>query len=180
MDALATRPTRAKAGARPDPVQSEDYAHLSLEELRACRGALQDEESKVSYWRRIIQARLDVVRSGNATATGSLDAKRLAPVLSEQRVSAGRTALVRVLQTDDIPPLPKLGELWERQVDEDDPVAMSAFEHDLDEAEQQLSTYRNALHTKLAESTGQLIARYRDTPDLALTALPLQASRRSA
>lgn len=186
MDALAERqaaaakPARAKAAPRPIPVQREDYAHLSLDALRTYRTALQAEESKVSYWRRIIQARLDVVRAGNATAAGNLDADHLAPVLTDQRVSSGRNALVEVLQTDDIPPLPSLGELWDRRVDADDEAAMAVFEADLAEAEAQLSTYRAALHVKLADATGQLIARYRDQPGLALTALPLAPVRRPA
>lgn len=182
MDALAerpARPARVKAPPRPIPVQDDDYAHLSLDALRAYRSALQAEESKVSYWRRIIQARLDVVRAGSASGAGNLDAEHLAPVLTDQRVSSGRTALVEVLQNDDIPPLPSLAELWDRRVSEHDDAAMAAFESDLAEAEAQLSTYRSALHTKLADATGQLIARYREQPVLALTALPLPTPRRA-
>lgn len=181
MDALAersTRPARVKAAPRPVPVPDADYAHLSLDELRTYRTALQSEEAKVSYWRRIIQARLDVVRAGSTTSAGTLDAAHLAPVLTDRRVTAGRTALCEVLPVDDIPPLPSLGELWERQVDESDAAAMAAFEQSLVEAETQLSTYRSALHGKLADATGQLIARYRDQPDLALSALPLPPARR--
>jgi hypothetical protein len=181
MDALAersTRPARVKPAPRPVPVQDAGYAHLSLDDLRAYRSALQSEEAKVSYWRRIIQARLDVVRAGSATSAGALDAAHLAPVLTDSRISAGRTALCEVLPVDDIPPLPSLGELWERQVDETDESAMTDFETSLAEAEEQLSTYRTALHAKLADATGQLIARYRDEPALALTALPLPKARR--
>ena len=48
---------------------------------------------------------------------------------------------------------------------------------DLAHAELQLSAYRAALHRKLAAATQELIARYREDPSLALTALPLVPPR---
>src|SRR6058998_1260493 len=101
-----------KPQVRPEPRRSEQHAHLSLDGLREYRTALTAEESNVSYWRRIIQARLDVVRAGS-----DLLAENLKPVLTDERVGAGRRALVDVLATNDIPPLPDLASLWERQVD---------------------------------------------------------------
>jgi hypothetical protein len=175
----AGRPVRASAG-REIPQVSEDYAHLTLDALRGYRRALQDEEGKVSYWRRIIQARLDVVRAGSSHASGHFDPDRLAPVLAEHRVTAGRTALIEVLPVDDIPPLPDLADLWERRTAEGDAVALAALEQDLAVAESQLSAYRAALHARLAEATGQLIARYREQPSLCLTALPLPEARRAS
>ncbi len=169
----STRTRRTPATPRTVPEQDPGFAHLTLSELRAYRGALQEEETKVSYWRRILQARLDTVRAGRLTTSGTLDARRLAPVLSDRRVTSGRSALLDVLPADDIPPLPSLAGLWERQVPEDDPAALAAFETDLAEAEQQLSQYRTALHLRLADATGQLIARYRENPSLCLSALPL-------
>jgi len=85
---------------RPLPVRDLAYAHLSLPGLRGYRTALGTEESRVSYWRRILQARLDVVRAG---AQGSLDSAHLRPVLTDARVGSGRRALVEVLDQGDIP-----------------------------------------------------------------------------
>ena len=161
-----------KQQVRPEPKRTEQHAHLSLDGLREYRTALTAEESNVSYWRRIIQARLDVVRAGS-----DLLSENLKPVLTDARVGAGRRALVEVLATDDIPPLPDLAALWERQVDPLDTVALAALEIDLDDAEQQLSSYRHALHVRLGEATSELIARYRDEPHLCLTALPSQSRR---
>ena len=62
----APRPPRARP--RPAPSVSGEYAHLTLDALRSYRAALQTEEGKVSYWRRILQARLDVVRGGRSRA----------------------------------------------------------------------------------------------------------------
>ena len=177
VTSAAARPaTRRKAEPRPVPVVSEDFAHLSVDGLRDYRKALTDEENKVSYWRRILQARLDVVVSGSNGK--ELDPRRLAPVLTSQRVGAGRSALVDVVPIDDIPPLPSLAELWERRVDEGDADARAAFAEDLRAAEVQLSAYRTALHKRIADATAELIARYRAQPTLCLTALPLPKQRR--
>ena len=173
------RPARARPAPRPVPELSEEHGHLSLDALRTYRTALQAEENKVSYWRRILQARLDVVREGR-TAGAELDAAVLRPVLTEARVASGRNALVDVLQADDIPPLPSLGELWERRVEPDDVAGLEALERDLSSAEQQLSAYRATLHRRLGDATGELIARYREQPGLCLSALPLPRPRRPA
>ena len=161
-----------KAQPRPEPKRTEQHAHLTLDGLRQYRTALTAEESNVSYWRRIIQARLDVVRAGS-----DLVSDNLKPVLTDARVGAGRRALVEVLPSSDIPPLPDLESLWERQVDPSDAAALAQLEADLDEAEKQLSSYRHALHVRLGEATSELIARYRDEPNLCLTALPTQRKR---
>ena len=161
---------RRKGGARPVPTRNELFSHLTLAGLRSYRRALDQEESKVSYWRRILQARLDVVHAGSAR---ELDAERLRPLLTSERVGAGRSALVHVLAVDDIPPLPCLDELWERVVGASDSLAQARLEADLRAAELELSAYRGVLHRRLSEATCELIARYREEPDLCLSALPL-------
>ena len=166
-------PTPRRTGERrPEPVLSEAYAHLSVDGLREYRRALSDEEHRVSYWRRILQARLDLVASG--TTSRGVDHDRLTPLLTTSRVGAGRRALSSVEHGDGgIPPLPLLEELWERQVAPDDEAGRVAFETDLRAAEQELSAYRATLHQRIGLATGELIARYRESPDLCLTALPL-------
>jgi hypothetical protein len=164
-----------RRGSRPAPERSADFAHLSLDALRDYRRTLTAEEDQVSYWRRIIQARLDVLRAGTLAA---VDGRHLRPVLSDSRVAVSRTALVSVVPTDDIPPLPNLAELWERRVDDGDAAGEAELDHDLAAAERQLSAYRQALHRRIADATGELIARYREQPDLCLTALPLRPERR--
>ena len=171
---------RTRPGPRPVPEVRSEYAHLDLDALRTYRSALSGEEGNVSYWRRIIQARLDVVRQGRtAGGTGSLSAEALRPVLDSARVGAGRTALVRVLPVDDIPPLPDLAELWERRVADADADGLTALEADLARAETELSSYRTALHERIAAATGELIARYRAQPVLCLSALPLRPTART-
>jgi hypothetical protein len=136
--------------------------------LRVYRQALADEEDRVSYWRRILQARLDLVRAGDATA-GDLD--QLRPVVTGRNATRGRTALVRVMPVDDIPPLPDLGLLWETIPDED-PASRARLERALMSAERELSDYRAALHQRIGAATAELIARYREDPLRCLSSLP--------
>ncbi|MCU1592075.1 MAG: hypothetical protein JWP11_3331 [Frankiales bacterium] len=164
-----------RGGSRPTPERSEEFAHLSLNDLRDYRRTLTSEEDQVSYWRRIIQARLDVLRAGTL---GSADGGHLRPVLTDDRVASSRTALISVVPADDIPPLPNLAELWERRVDDSDLRGQGELDHDLAVAERQLSEYRQALHRRIADATGELIARYREEPSLCLSALPLRRERR--
>jgi hypothetical protein len=166
----------ARRGARPTPERSDEFSHLSLDDLRAYRRTLTTEEDQVSYWRRIIQARLDVVRAGTL---GPADGEHLRPVLAQDRVSSSRTALISLVPADDIPPLPNLAELWDRRVAASDYQGQKDLDHDLSVAERQLSQYRAALHRRIADATGELIARYREHPELCLTALPQQRVRRA-
>jgi hypothetical protein len=164
-----------RSANRPAPERSHEFAHLSLDALRDYRRTLTSEEDQVSYWRRIIQARLDVLRAG---ALGTVDGEHLRPVLTDDRIASSRTALVSVVPADDIPPLPNLAELWERRVSDGDDSAAAELDHDLAVAERQLSEYRHALHRRIADATSELIARYREHPELCLTALPLRIERR--
>lgn len=178
MSIQAAPPIRRKSEPRPVPTRSDAYRHLSIDALRDYRSALVAEETNVSYWRRILQARLDLVSaSGNGR---QLDTERLGPVLTTSRIGAGRRALVAVLPIDALPPLPSLSELWERRVGDHDEAGRAAFAEDLQVAETELSTYRSALHARIGEATGELIARYREQPSLCLTALPLEPARRAS
>jgi hypothetical protein len=159
------------------PKLSDTFAHLTLAGLRNYRKALAQEESRVSYWRRILQARLDMVRTNDAGQRGSMD--NLRPVLTNERVGSGRTALIDVLPIEDIPPLPDLEELWDRRVRPDDAAYTEDLIDQLSKAEGQLSAYRTALHTRIQASTNELIARYRNDPAQCLSALPLPPQRRA-
>ena len=174
----AGRPARQRPAPRPTPVRKGEFEHLTLDALRTYRTALQAEEGNVSYWRRIVQARLDVVREGRTRGgTRGLDAAALRPVLTDSRIGSGRKAFVQILPVDDIPPLPNLAELWEREVEAEDAAGLVSLESDLSDAEQQLSQYRTALHKRLSDATDELIARYRSDPTTCLSSLPLDPRR---
>lgn len=162
----------ARAAARAIPPQrSHDLAHLNLEGLRAYRAALSAEEDRVSYWRRILQARLDTVQA--VEGARAADPAAIAPALSPERITRGRTALVRVVPQDDIPPLPDLARLWQQMPDQCDDVSRAELVVALERAEEQLSSYRTALHARMTAASAELIARYRDDPLACFSALPL-------
>jgi hypothetical protein len=170
-------PASRRSGSRPIPTRSHEFAALTLEALRDYRSTLTAEETKVSYWRRIIQARLDTVRAGTL---GTDDGAHLRPVLTDARINSSRNALIEVLPVEHVPPLPRLADLWERRVDPRDTAAVTALEGDLAAAEQQISAYRKALHQRISDATNELIARYRETPALCLSVLPLKPERRAS
>jgi len=174
---MGNRPTSDTGRFRSVPERSPDFAHLSLGGLRAYRQTLSAEEGRVSYWRRIVQARLDLVRAADVGTVATVD--NLRGVFAEARVDSGRTALMHVVPLDDIPPLPDLVELWAREPRIDDEPHNHKLAHDLMRAEAQLSAYRTALHKRLAAATGELIARYREQPDLCLSALPRRETARA-
>jgi hypothetical protein len=169
---MSNRPTADAGRFRAVPERSPDFAHLSLDGLRAYRRALGTEEGRVSYWRRIIQARLDLVRAAESGTTATPE--NLRGVFAEARVDSGRKALLTVVPVDDMPPLPDLVDLWARTPRPGDLDDLRSLARDLAKAEAQLSAYRTALHKRLASATGELIARYREQPTLCLTALPMQ------
>jgi len=140
------------------------------------------EEQRVSYWRRILQAKLDTVRERENVRTADLAA--MGPILTSERMNKGRLALVSFLPDSDIPPLPDLGRLWEIATPLDDPDQAAALARDLQAAESELSHYRRSLHEKIDAVTADLVARYRENPKACLVALPLppapaKAARRS-
>ena len=168
---------KAARAAAPPPERSAAYDGLSLTDLRALRAELGAEETRVSYWRRIIQARLDLVRLQQPDSDPVAD---LARVLTDATSSVRRLAHIDVQPIDDVLPLPDLAELWSRQVDTSDAAALERLESDLAKAELDLSAFRRELHRRIDLVTGELIARYREQPLLALQILPGDPLRRHA
>jgi hypothetical protein len=160
---------KAARAAAPPPERDAAYDRLSLTDLRALRAELGAEETRVSYWRRIIKARLDVVRLRQPDSDPVADLTRL---LTDAKSSVRRLAHMDVQPIDDVPPLPDLAEIWSRQVDPGDGRGQARLEKDLAKAESELSSYRRELHRRIDLVTDELIARYREQPLLALQILP--------
>ena len=163
----SSRPRRP--GARPTAARVPELAHLSLAELRVYRQEVTAEEGRVSYWRRILQARLDLLVTDNDLDVVS----RLRQVLTDGGGPVRRSALLAVLPADVVPPLPDLSSLWEAQPPAKDAAARQDLVDRLRAAERELSAYRQALHEGLDKATSELIARYAEDPRQALIALPL-------
>jgi hypothetical protein len=166
--------TRAQGSRRrtlTDPSLSPHLAGLSLTELRAYRQQLMDEEDKVSYWRRLVHARLDVLEA-EIRNSGTLSVEQLIEVLGDTATGKTRTALAAIRPADPLPELPVLAEMWVTEIDPHDADAIRDAMERLRVAEVKLTGYRRALHERLDEATGDLIGRYRLDPSLALSVLP--------
>lgn len=165
-DGSSAAPRTGGRRRQAPPERSAEFDGIDLAELRRRRAGFNDEESRVSYWRRIIQARIDLIDNSSGAARGH----GLARVLADSRSSHRRIAALSVDSAAGLPPLPDLAELWQR-VEPDDPDERAELLSHLRDAEKALSDYRRELHERIDHVTGELIARYRENPKLALTAL---------
>jgi hypothetical protein len=148
---------------------SGDPAALTLPQLRAERSRLQAAEDAVSYVRRMVQGRLDLVRAERRqrSAGGHLDLEHeLAGILSGQ-VGGGSARPPRsTLVPDDHPLLADLDERCER-LGFDDLVelsdeALNELEAELDGFEHACSAERHMLFVRIDALTADLVRRYRD------------------
>jgi len=154
-----------------EAVPSPHVADVKLPELRAYRQRLQQEEDKVSYWRRLVHARMDMLNAGSH-ADGTLSLEELVRVLGDTGTGRTRTALSKVSSAEPLPDLPESANMWVTEIDPRDGAAVAEGLAKLADAEEQLTAYRRALHLRLDEVTGELISRYRENPAAALGALP--------
>ena len=156
------------------------WSDLTLDELRAYRRRLADEEERVSYWRRLVHARIDVLEA-EAHHERPLTIEELVRVLGDTGAGRGRTALVSLQAAEPLPDLPVLEEMWVTELDPNDTAAVREAIARLRQAEEQLTDYRRALHERLDEATAELISRYRAEPASALVAFhkPHSAANRT-
>lgn len=147
----------------------QHWSEISLDRLRSYRRRLSDEEEKVSYWRRLVHARIDVLEA-EAHRERALTIEELVRVLGDTGSGHGRQSLVTVEAAEPLPDLPVLEEMWVTELDPHDPVAVAEAVARLRTAERQLTAYRHALHQRLDDATTELIARYNANPASALVA----------
>ncbi|HEV2823625.1 MAG TPA: hypothetical protein VG035_00220 [Actinomycetota bacterium] len=142
-----------------------DEWRAPLDDLRTLRESLREEEQRVSYWRQLVQGRLDLVRTAldgghpSADDLASLAAAR--PCDGDRRRSPAATGLA--LQ-GLVSPLAGLEGLWDAPIAWDDPPALHRLERGLVEAEVKLSAYRRALHERIDACTAQLVDHYQRDP----------------
>jgi hypothetical protein len=141
---------------------------MTLDRLRAYRRTLLDEELRASYWRRLVQARRDLLRADSQP--GDRDAVR--QVLTEERSVSGRQVIMLLHPDGGMPILPRLPELWASGIEDLDEEGRADLFAALANAESVLSSYREALHQRLDRATADLVARYHDDPRQCLVALP--------
>jgi hypothetical protein len=147
----------------------DDLDHLSLQHLRSYRRKLTEEEEKISYWRRLVHARIDVLEA-ESHHERPLHLDELIRVLGDTGTGRARSALVNVRAGDDLPELPVLKDMWVTELDPNDTAEIAGAVKRLRSAEGQLTDYRRALHEMLDAATTELIVRYRQDPASALVA----------
>jgi hypothetical protein len=150
---------------------SPDLAAMDLPALRSYRHRLEAEEDRVSYWRRLVHARLDLLAAESA-ADHTLTIDDLVRVLGDTGTGRSRHALVSVRAADPLPELPELTQMWATEVDPHDEAQVADAVERLTSAERQLTDYRRALHERIDEATAELILRYRAEPAAALAVIP--------
>lgn len=155
------------------PFTTDDLKSMNLDQLREIRRVLTDRESQISYWRRIIQARLDLLRDGALKRGATIEG--LQRILSQQMGANNRKGMLS-LKPEKEQPIPGLNHLWHRGLNGDDDEQLEA---DLIAAERQLSAARSQLFGLIDGATEELIHRYQADPSLALTALPHRQQRPS-
>lgn len=157
--------TSARGRGTDIALPAPELSHLSLQELREYRAVLTKEEERVSYWRRLVQARIDILGVAS-TSVEPLTPEKLVKALGETVTGTRRGALLSVNPADDLPDLPNINGIWAQAPDPHDPVAAEEAMSAMREAEQRLSEYRRLVHERLDAATGELITRYRENPTL--------------
>lgn len=160
----------ARARRSNAPARTPELAHLNLARLRTYRRTLNDEELRTSYWRRLIQARRDLLRAGGEPG----DRQALTDALTEARGANGRQSILMLHPDGGMPILPHLPDLWASGIERGDDADRAALFARLSSAENVLSSYREALHRRLDRATAELVARYSEDPTQCLVALPLE------
>src|SRR3546814_17840330 len=90
-----------------DAVASPHLAELTLAQLRNYRQRLTDEEDRVSYWRRLAHARIDILQA-EASTDGTLSMPQLAPGPGANGSHTPRTSLASISRPQALPAPPPL------------------------------------------------------------------------
>ena len=152
--------------APPAPAVSpaQDLAGMPLDELRRYRQVLRVEESKVSYWRRVLFGRIDLLRTVTPRGTGeqhgwSVDGDELASALQDTPTGHSHHALMRIGPATDLPEFPGLDELWARDADPMNHVEVAQALTALDDAASRVTEYRSQILRRIDAATAELVAR---------------------
>jgi hypothetical protein len=133
--------------------------------LRAVRKALREEERQVSYWRRLVQGRLDLVRAALAGDQPSASRLSASATVRRERADERRSpAFTRPADGGMDRRLAALAGLWETPIPWDDSERLRQVERQLVTIEAELSSYRRDLHERIDACTAELVGRYRRDP----------------
>ena len=166
-------PRRRRIDLVTDPAYAQDLGSLSMDELREHRIVLDDLDTELSFYRRMLHGRMDLLsfemkrRSGEETRTliealpqilaDGIDGPsryvipRDLPLAPPQPSGAGNRAIDRVLGDDFLTHLPSL---------EDD--ELEEIQATLTEAEQDVSRQRREVYSVYDRISAEITHRYRE------------------
>lgn len=162
---------RRRIDAVLEPEYLSDIAEVGLDELRERRESAEDVETQISYYRRLLHGRVDLIsfemrrRSGHETRT-LIEAL---PEILAQGIVLGAEPNLRHLET--MPPLPTTTgrRLIDKIMDDDILTQLPDLSQEelneavdrLQEVEAQLSVQRRQLHSVIDALQEEIISRYR-------------------
>ena len=141
---------------------------MDLKRLRIYRRTLLDEELRASYWRRLLQARRDLLRADSDPGDRQALHRR---AHRDPRGTKGRQ-----VDPDPAPgrrhadPAAPARAVGHRRRPAATTRARAELFARLASAESVLSSYREALHRRLDRATAELVARYHEDPSQCLRA----------
>lgn len=151
-----------------DEEHRSEPAPEPLGELRARCKALREEERQVSYWRRLVQGRLDLTRAALAGDEPSVEQLAAA---AERRVKPSRNGGVhrspsfpRFADPVQDRGLTGLAAAWNTPIPWEHPERLREVERSLVQVEAELSRHRRELHQRIDACTAELVERYRSDP----------------
>jgi hypothetical protein len=138
--------------------------------LRALRQALREEERQVSYWRRLVQGRLDLAQAaiaGDQPTVEKLTAAAAGQPTNGRRTTARRRSpsFAKFVNGIQDRRLASLAEAWDTPIPWDEPGRLREIEGSLVEVEAELSRRRRNLHERIDACTKELVDRYRNDPE---------------
>jgi hypothetical protein len=174
---------------RIDRVLAEDYlaglSSLPMDEVRSLRKEAEQEETDLSYLRRLLQGRLDILRAELARRSGDGGSlvDSLPQILADEGTSASPRGLGRHIAAE-----PSRADSHRRHVEalvadvdlsnpsaHDESSLQRAVEV-LEREEQEVSDKRRAVQVVMDASTAEITRRYRDGDAAVSDLLPTDAS----
>ena len=154
-------------------VLAADYLHdldgRSVAELRALRAECQSVETKLSYLRRLVQGRLDIVSGERQRRQGGGEPgdmagliERLPEILSDRIRGPGTGRLPATLEPGELSGtlVDRLNAIGDSDGASDDLLEAAAIA--LTELEGEVSSFRRAMFDRIDRVESELTARYRD------------------
>lgn len=173
-------PSQLGARRSHTPTRDAHLDHLALKELRGYRDELAQEETRVAYCRRVLRIQLEITRAGRRDQASDLAFSRaLRRGAHSRQFGAGRDAILALVPAGGLPAMPDLSPLpggapgKARSADPPEPDGHAAAVLLL-AIDGQLAGYQDAVRLRISAATVDLIARYRESPALAVRALPVR------